>query len=149
MDYVASTIKSRSPWILLDEQLVVFERILATVESGHFGRRKQVVIVRGGPGTGKSVLAINLMAELMREGRNAHYATGSKADAGAALGVAGFAGLARRAPAGVPVVAIGGISAANAGPLVHAGAAGVAVIAAVLGASDPERAARQLAAALA
>src|SRR5262249_53062564 len=38
-----------------------------------------VVIVRGGPGTGKSVLAINLMAELMREGRNAHYATGSKA----------------------------------------------------------------------
>lgn len=79
MDHVAVTIKSRSPWILLDEQLVVFERILATVKAGHFGRRKQVVIVRGGPGTGKSVLAINLMAELMREGRNAHYATGSKA----------------------------------------------------------------------
>lgn len=79
MDHVAVTIKSRSPWILLDEQLVVFERILATVRAGHFGRRKQVVIVRGGPGTGKSVLAINLMAELMREGRNAHYATGSKA----------------------------------------------------------------------
>jgi thiamine-phosphate diphosphorylase len=77
------------------------------------------------------------------------YATGTKADAGAALGVAGFAALARRAPPGVPVVAIGGITAANAGPLVHAGAAGVAVIAAVLGASDPERAARQLAAALA
>src|SRR5262249_50214859 len=38
-----------------------------------------VVIVRGGPGTGKSVLAINLMAELLREGRNAQYATGSKA----------------------------------------------------------------------
>jgi thiamine-phosphate pyrophosphorylase len=77
------------------------------------------------------------------------YATGTKTDAGAALGVAGFAGLARRAPAGVPVVAIGGITAANAAPLVHAGAAGVAVIAAVLGASDPERAARELAAALA
>jgi thiamine-phosphate pyrophosphorylase len=77
------------------------------------------------------------------------YATGTKTDAGAALGVAGFAGLARRAPAGVPVVAIGGITAANAAPLVHAGAAGAAVIAAVLGASDPERAARELAAALA
>jgi len=37
------------------------------------------VIVRGGPGTGKSVLAINLLADLLREGRNAHYATGSKA----------------------------------------------------------------------
>lgn len=79
MDHVSTTIKSRSPWILLDEQLVVFERIRATVRSGVFGRRKQVVIVRGGPGTGKSVLAINLMAELLREGRNAHYATGSKA----------------------------------------------------------------------
>jgi thiamine-phosphate pyrophosphorylase len=77
------------------------------------------------------------------------YATGTKTDAGAALGVAGFAGLARRAPAGVPVVAIGGITAANAAPLVRAGAAGAAVIAAVLGASDPERAARELAAALA
>ncbi len=77
------------------------------------------------------------------------YATGTKTAAGAALGVAGFAGLARRAPAGVPVVAIGGITAANAAPLVHAGAAGAAVIAAVLGASDPERAARELAAALA
>jgi thiamine-phosphate pyrophosphorylase len=76
------------------------------------------------------------------------YATGSKPDAGTALDVAGWAGLARRAPPGTPVVAIGGITAANAGPLVHAGAAGVAVIAAVLGASDPERAARALAAAL-
>jgi hypothetical protein len=79
MDHVAETISSHSPWILLDEQLVVFERIRSTVKSGLFGRRKQVVIVRGGPGTGKSVLAINLMAQLLREGRNAHYATGSKA----------------------------------------------------------------------
>lgn len=77
------------------------------------------------------------------------YATGSKPDAGTALGVAGFTGLARRAPPGIPVVAIGGITAVNAAPLVHAGAAGVAVIAAVLGASDPERAARELAAAFA
>src|SRR3989441_4036069 len=79
MDHVSETIRSRSPGILLDEQLVVFERIRSTVKSGLFGRRKQVVIVRGGPGTGKSVLAINLMAELLREGRNAHYATGSRA----------------------------------------------------------------------
>ena len=77
------------------------------------------------------------------------YASASKPDAGTALGVAGLAGLARRAPAGTPVVAIGGITAANAAPLVRAGAAGIAVIAAVLGASDPERAARELAAALA
>lgn len=79
MDHVASTIKSRSPWVLLDEQLVVFEHILFAVRSGIHGHRKQVILVKGGPGTGKSVLAINLMADLLREGRNAHYATGSKA----------------------------------------------------------------------
>src|SRR5881397_3066173 len=79
MDHVATVIGSHSPWILLDDQLVVYEKIRSTVRSGLFGRRKQVVIVHGGPGTGKSVLAINLVADLLREGRNAHYATGSKA----------------------------------------------------------------------
>jgi uncharacterized protein len=79
MDHVAAAIGSRSPWVLLDEQLVAYERIRSTVRSGLFGRRKQVVLVRGGPGTGKSVLAVNLLAEFLREGRNAHYATGSKA----------------------------------------------------------------------
>lgn len=79
MDHVAATIKSRSPWVLLDEQLVVFEHILFAVRQGVHGHRKQVVLVKGGPGTGKSVLAINLMADLLREGRNAHYATGSRA----------------------------------------------------------------------
>jgi hypothetical protein len=79
MDYVADTIRSKSPWILLDEQLVVFERILATVSRGGQTRRKQVVLVHGGPGTGKSVIAINLLGELLRKGYNAHYATGSKA----------------------------------------------------------------------
>jgi DUF2075 family protein len=79
MDHVAATIKSRAPWILLDEQLVVFEKIRAATVSGLFGRQKQVIVVRGGPGTGKSVLAINLVADFLRDGRNAHYATGSKA----------------------------------------------------------------------
>jgi DUF2075 family protein len=79
MDYVADTIKSKSPWVLLDEQLVVFERILASVATPNAGRRKQVILVHGGPGTGKSVIAMNLLGELLRKGRNAHYATGSRA----------------------------------------------------------------------
>lgn len=79
MEHVSTVIKSHSPWTLIDEQLVVFEKIRSTVRTGAYGRRKQVVLVRGGPGTGKSVLAINLMADFLRDGRNAHYATGSKA----------------------------------------------------------------------
>jgi thiamine-phosphate pyrophosphorylase len=76
-------------------------------------------------------------------GIGAVYATGSKADAGAAIGVAEFARLAARArDRGIPAVAVGGITAATAGTLRSAGAAGVAVISAIFGARDPETAAR-------
>ncbi len=44
----------------------------------------------------------------------------------------------------VPVVAIGGITEGNAGELRAAGADGIAVISAILGAADPEAAARRL-----
>src|SRR6266568_1577938 len=72
------------------------------------------------------------------------FATGNKPDAGAALGPAGFAALALLAPEGPPVIGIGGITAANAGAIIRAGAVGVAVIGAVLSAGDPESAAREL-----
>jgi len=75
------------------------------------------------------------------------FATGNKPDAGAPLGAEGFARLARLAPAGTPVIAIGGISAANAAAVARAGAAGIAVIGAVWGASDAAGAARALRAA--
>src|SRR3989475_630422 len=52
------------------------------------------------------------------------FATGNKADAGTPLGPEGFAALARLAPAGLPVIAIGGISPAHIGALAKAGAAG-------------------------
>lgn len=79
MEHIVSTVESRSPWVLLDEQLVVFEKILSAARSFSHDSRKQVIIVHGGPGTGKSVVAINLMAEILRENRVCHYATGSKA----------------------------------------------------------------------
>jgi thiamine-phosphate pyrophosphorylase len=72
------------------------------------------------------------------------FVTASKPDAGAPLGPAGFATLARLSPRGVPVIGIGGITAANARSILAAGAVGVAVIAAVLEAPDPETAARAL-----
>ena len=75
------------------------------------------------------------------------FATPTKRDAGPPLGPDGFAALARRAPEGVPVIGIGGVTAANATGVIRAGAAGIAVIGAVLSAPDPEAAARALAAA--
>ncbi|MDQ6887886.1 MAG: thiamine phosphate synthase [Gemmatimonadota bacterium] len=68
------------------------------------------------------------------------YGTLSKSDAGAPIGVAEFARLAREC--GMPAVAIGGVTADSAAPLIAAGASGIAVIRAVMGALDPEAAAR-------
>ena len=72
------------------------------------------------------------------------FATPSKRDAGPPLGPEGFAALAGRAPEHTPVIGIGGITARNAGEVIRAGAAGVAVIGAVLSAPEPETAARTL-----
>ena len=70
------------------------------------------------------------------------YATASKADAGDAVGTGRIAEIA--AAVRIPVVGIGGIDAGNAAPVARAGAAGVAVIGAVMRAPEPEAAAREI-----
>lgn len=76
------------------------------------------------------------------------YATTHKADAGVPIGPEGFRALARRAPAGMPLVAIGGIDVARAAEIVETGADGVAVIGAVFAADHVERATAELRAAV-
>ncbi|KAK4537134.1 hypothetical protein CDCA_CDCA11G3159 [Cyanidium caldarium] len=76
------------------------------------------------------------------------YATGSKVDAGAAIGITGLQQVAQRA-APLPVVAIGGIHADHAAACVQSGGVqGVAVLSAILGADDPAQAARHIAQAI-
>jgi thiamine-phosphate pyrophosphorylase len=70
------------------------------------------------------------------------YPTGSKADAGDAIGLDGLAAL--RALLALPMVAIGGIDEANAAEVMARGVQGVAVVSAICGAEDPEAAARTL-----
>ncbi|MDN5347104.1 MAG: thiamine-phosphate pyrophosphorylase [Clostridia bacterium] len=70
------------------------------------------------------------------------YATGTKPDAGAPIGPARIKEIKSRV--NLPVVAIGGINAANAGEVIAAGADGVAVISAVVGADDVRAAAAEL-----
>ena len=79
LEHVARLIRGNPVYTLLDEQLVVFDKVLALAKSGLDSGRRSVVLVKGGPGTGKSVIAINLMASLLEMGLNAQYATGSKA----------------------------------------------------------------------
>lgn len=70
------------------------------------------------------------------------FATGSKDDAGPGHGLAMLAAVRSAVP--LPLVAIGGITAANVGDVIAAGADGVAVISAVVGEDDVTAAARDL-----
>ena len=73
------------------------------------------------------------------------HPTRTKPDAGRAIGIAGLARVARSVPA--PVVGIGGVTPDRAAEVLAAGAAGCAVIGAVMGSPDPATATRRLLAA--
>lgn len=77
LENLVKVVRENQRYILLDEQLLAFDRVMSLVRLAE--KKKSVVIIKGGPGTGKSVIAINLLAELSRLGKNAQYATGSKA----------------------------------------------------------------------
>ncbi|OMH37181.1 thiamine-phosphate diphosphorylase [Tersicoccus sp. Bi-70] len=79
-------------------------------------------------------------------GIGAVHTTATKPDAPAPLGVDGFARAAAavRSSSGLSVVAIGGVTEADAAPLRTAGATGIAVVSAICAAEDPEAAARAL-----
>ena len=79
LDHVARVIRNEPTFVLLDEQLVAYNAILDAV--GHAGTNQQnvVFLIEGGPGTGKSVIALNLVAELADRGLTTLHLTGSKA----------------------------------------------------------------------
>lgn len=79
MDHVGNIIKGKHEYILLDEQLIVYDKVLSCAREGFHDKQKTIIVIKGGPGTGKSVIAINLMADLLLKGYNAQYATGSRA----------------------------------------------------------------------
>jgi len=75
----ASEIRDREQFVLLDEQRVAYEIVMRAVEHARSADLKTVVVVTGGPGSGKSVIALSLLGELARQGRTVLHATGSKA----------------------------------------------------------------------
>jgi len=81
-DAVGSMLAGNKEFFLIDEQKVAYETIRKLVEnslreSTRTGGRcgKYTVIVEGGPGTGKSVVAVQLLCELIRQGYSANYVT--------------------------------------------------------------------------
>lgn len=75
---VAAELQDRTQFVLLDEQRVAYELVLHEVERARASDSKCVIVVTGGPGTGKSVIALSLLGELARQGRSVLHATGSR-----------------------------------------------------------------------
>ncbi|WP_229749408.1 DUF2075 domain-containing protein [Flexivirga endophytica] len=74
----AEEVQKREMFVLLDEQRDAYNFVLHSVERARRADSKSAVVITGGPGSGKSVIALSLMGELMRQGRAAMHATGSR-----------------------------------------------------------------------
>lgn len=78
MAVAAAEVRDREQFVLLDEQRLAYETVMAAVRRARQADHKQVVVVTGGPGSGKSVIALSLLGDLYRRGVPALHATGSQ-----------------------------------------------------------------------
>lgn len=77
LTHAAAEIQDREQFVLLDEQQVAHRIVEQAVARADRENTKTVVIVIGGPGSGKSVIALGLLGKLGRQGRTGLPATGS------------------------------------------------------------------------
>ena len=78
-DSICGMLKGNKEFIMLDEQKVVYETILNLSTKCQKDNKKRTIIVEGGPGTGKTVVAINLLAELTKRNQFAQYVSKNSA----------------------------------------------------------------------
>ena len=78
MAVAAAEIQKREQFVLLGEQRLAFDLVMHEVAKAQQADTKSVIVITGGPGSGKSVIALSLLGELSRQGRTAIHATGSK-----------------------------------------------------------------------
>ena len=80
-DCLESMLQGNTEFYLIDEQKVAYETIRKVVENSLKGnsQQKYTVIIEGGPGTGKSVVAIQLLCALIQKGYSANYVTKNSA----------------------------------------------------------------------
>lgn len=78
-DSIVKMLKGNREFVMLDEQKVVYEEILNSSRQSMKDYQKRVIIVQGGPGTGKTVVAINLLAQLTNEEQFCQYVSKNSA----------------------------------------------------------------------
>ena len=74
-DSLSNMLKGNREFIMIDDQKIVYETALSMARKSYKDGKKRVLIVKGGPGTGKSVLAINLLVNLTNENMVCQYVT--------------------------------------------------------------------------
>ena len=79
IDSVVKMAQGKPEFKMIDEQKVAYQNILWAYDEYLRTGRKQVVIVKGGPGTGKSVIAVKLLVEMTRRKLLAHYVSKNSA----------------------------------------------------------------------
>lgn len=78
-DAIVGMLENNPEFTLIDDQKVVFERIMELARLCNKDGKKRTAIIKGGPGTGKTVVAINLLARLTQEGMFAQYCSKNSA----------------------------------------------------------------------
>ncbi|MDM5187312.1 DUF2075 domain-containing protein [Bacillus sp. DX4.1] len=80
VETVSSLIKGNEEFILLDEQKVAYEKIISMYNQLKTKKdQKQVILIKGGPGTGKSVIGLNVMSYMLKTNAYVEYITPNQA----------------------------------------------------------------------
>ena len=84
-DALSSMVKGTPMFDLLDEQAVCYDMCLKAMLQCQKDRKKRTIVIQGGPGTGKSVLAVNLLMQILNQGLITAYVTKNSAPRNAFL----------------------------------------------------------------
>jgi DUF2075 family protein len=79
LEHTSEMIHKQQIFNLIDDQIAAYNSIMHRTKTLAQAKKKSIVIVKGGPGTGKSVIALEVMGELMRQDKTVFHATGSSA----------------------------------------------------------------------
>jgi hypothetical protein len=77
-DSLVGMLKGKEEFVMIDEQKIIYETAMYMAKNAKKGQ-KQLLIIDGGPGTGKSVVAINLLVNLTKENKFVQYVTKNSA----------------------------------------------------------------------
>lgn len=70
---ITSMLEGNEEFVMIDDQRVVFEKVLELSNMCQKDNQKRTIICTGGPGTGKSVISVQLLAELTKRDQFVQY----------------------------------------------------------------------------